>query len=331
MKFGFLRMVGCGFVAFCACLSPSAQGGQFTIIEGPDARRGSVLSHVSSALSASDAALEAHGYTSPNIKVFLSGDANWLTESYLAAMGLSDRYRAGKLDTFGRCDPLGEFGKAAIFLCEEHEVWERRRGATRIVAHEVWHAAVQDGIVQKPCCFDSNAMSLYGPEWLVEGSAEVFAEYVLAGRNPSRFARAMESFTREAPRDVDLAKLKSRRGFRNNNGWRVGPAAVYELINGTNFEKLFDYYEHIANGDSIDMAFSSAFGQDQASFAAYFATGNTSRSGCAGWQVGHGDRRLGDVAENALGDRSRWPEIAELNGITAENPHRLGQCLKLPG
>ena len=33
----------------------------------------------------------------------------------------------------------------------------------------------------------------------------------------------------------------------------------------------------------------------------------------------------------ALGDRSCWPEIARLNGIAAENPHRAEQYLELPG
>ncbi len=55
------------------------------------------------------------------------------------------------------------------------------------------------------------------------------------------------------------------------------------------------------------------------------------RAGCDGYVVQAGDRKLGDVAERALGDRSRWPEIARLNGLTAERPHRLGQCLELPG
>ena len=32
-----------------------------------------------------------------------------------------------------------------------------------------------------------------------------------------------------------------------------------------------------------------------------------------------------------MGDRSRWAEIARLNGITAENPHRVGQCLEAAG
>lgn len=43
---------------------------------------------------------------------------------------------------------------------------------------------------------------------------------------------------------------------------------------------------------------------------------------CNGYVVKGSDRKSGDVAEAALGDRSRWPEIATLNGITAENPHR---------
>ena len=52
--------------------------------------------------------------------------------------------------------------------------------------------------------------------------------------------------------------------------------------------------------------------------------------GCDGYVVLPTDRRLGDVAEKVLGDRSRWTEIARLNGITAEAPHRVGQCLALP-
>ena len=52
--------------------------------------------------------------------------------------------------------------------------------------------------------------------------------------------------------------------------------------------------------------------------------------GCAGYIVTASDRRLGDVALKVLGDRSRWTEIARLNGITAQSPHRVGQCLALP-
>ena len=56
----------------------------------------------------------------------------------------------------------------------------------------------------------------------------------------------------------------------------------------------------------------------------------TPTPGCDGYVVQASDRRLGDVAEKVLGDRSRWTEIARLNGITAQAPHRVGQCLALP-
>ena len=49
---------------------------------------------------------------------------------------------------------------------------------------------------------------------------------------------------------------------------------------------------------------------------------------CDGWRVQPGDRALGDIAAQALGDRSRWPEIARLNDI--EGTYRIGQCLRLP-
>ena len=52
--------------------------------------------------------------------------------------------------------------------------------------------------------------------------------------------------------------------------------------------------------------------------------------GCDGYIVQASDRRLGDVALKVLGDRARWTEIARLNGITAQAPHRVGQCLALP-
>ena len=56
----------------------------------------------------------------------------------------------------------------------------------------------------------------------------------------------------------------------------------------------------------------------------------TPTPGCDGYVVQASDRRLGDVALKVLGDRARWTEIARLNGISAQAPHRVGQCLALP-
>ncbi len=59
-------------------------------------------------------------------------------------------------------------------------------------------------------------------------------------------------------------------------------------------------------------------------------TASTAVSGrCDRYLVQPAQTRLGDVAPTALGDRSRQPGVAALNGLNSDNPHRAGQCLKL--
>ena len=48
------------------------------------------------------------------------------------------------------------------------------------------------------------------------------------------------------------------------------------------------------------------------------------------YRVQRSDTRLSIIAEKALGDPARWPEIATLNKLSKENPYRAGDCLKLP-
>ena len=35
------------------------------------------------------------------------------------------------------------------------------------------------------------------------------------------------------------------------------------------------------------------------------------------------------MARKVHGDQDCWPELAELNGITRDNPYRAGDCLKV--
>ena len=51
--------------------------------------------------------------------------------------------------------------------------------------------------------------------------------------------------------------------------------------------------------------------------------------GCYGYVVQSEDRRLGIIARKVYGDPDRWPELAELNGISRDRPYRFRDCLKL--
>ncbi len=51
--------------------------------------------------------------------------------------------------------------------------------------------------------------------------------------------------------------------------------------------------------------------------------------GCYGYVVERTDRKLSLIAQKVYGDPDRWPELAELNGISKDNPYRLGNCLKV--
>ena len=53
-------------------------------------------------------------------------------------------------------------------------------------------------------------------------------------------------------------------------------------------------------------------------------------TGCEGVFVLAGDTKLALMAERVLGDKTRWKEIAELNGLGPDKGYRKGDCLKMP-
>ena len=116
------------------------------------------------------------------------------------------------------------------------------------------------------------------------------------------------------------------------DGWRVRPGDTGHIIAG---EGLGDRsrFREIGRLNGLSGRNMHAVGMCLKLPERRAGAGSASRpaQACSGYVVRSSDRKLGDVAEAALGDRNRWPEIARLNGITSENPHRPGQCLELPG
>lgn len=240
------------------------------VIAGPDADE-RVLALVRKALATSRSYVETRfEVDTPAIEAFVSGDAAWMTDHYLRVNELSEGYRSGKMREFGRCEPAAEAGLGVMFLCQSNNRWRNDTNAIHMTAHEYWHTAIQYHLVGQRCCRDSNAMSLFGPEWLVEGAAEYFATTVRQEMGIGSVAREMREYRRRIDPGIDLTELQSRRGFRENQGWDAGPLAVYLLVEETGFESLVTYYQAIGDGQAMEVAFQQAFGLSQEEFSEQF-------------------------------------------------------------
>lgn len=279
-RFALLTLMGAVLVG-CVASEPAPSGDRVQATEtivlatGPDPRIGNSFAFVEAAIAPSAELLsDSLGFTVPPLQIFLSADADWLTDQYLDAFNLGPGFRPGKIEAFSSCNPQAEAGLGAIFLCEDDPLYQNRGRVLHVVAHEIWHSAVQYGIAQRPCCTDSDfvrgpvpdGIVFYGPHWLLEGSAEMFGTYASLNGNQAQFDREMQRQIGRIPSDIDITRLASRGGFNANDGWNVSPGAAYVLTGG-DFAPFGAYFAEIGRGVPYPRAFESAFGMDEATFA----------------------------------------------------------------
>jgi hypothetical protein len=244
------------------------------LIQGPDARN--YTNTVSSALQGigrSEQMLRsAFGISHPGIDVYLSDDPNWMADQYLRTNRLGNNYRSGKVEEFRNCIPAGEGSPGGVFLCESDSGYNDEYSTIRITAHEMWHGVVQYALTGKRCCTESRTVtSVFGPNWLIEGSAELFAEVVMANGNLEGLQRAMRHYRSRTSPSADLMQMRSRADFSRNAGWDAGPLAVYLLTDeGKRLDRLVTFYQAIAAGKSTRRSFEDAFGRSERDFAVEF-------------------------------------------------------------
>ncbi len=240
------------------------------VVVGPRSNQ-EIVDTVQLTLEASRELLNSEfGYSAPVVRAYVSNNAKWMTDIYLQENELPNRFRAGKLDEFSRCEPSAEAGIRAMFLCLGNPRWSDRSRAIHATAHEYWHSALQYDLVNQRCCTDSNAMSLFGPEWLVEGSAELFGIMAKEKMGVSKRIIEMLGFKAETPNDVDLMRLRTRAGYRENEGWNYAPLAAQYLYDRTGPASFVEYYRGIAEGEQIGTAFQNAFGLSEQEFSDQF-------------------------------------------------------------
>ena len=187
------------------------------------------------------------GIASPPSDVFIGSDPEWLADRYLEALKLPEGYRQGKVLTYSNCG-VAEGAFTAMFISACNEAWlttprEHRAG---ISAHEWWHVNVQHYLVNTLCCFDHVEIPIYGPEWMIEGAAEVWASLVL-----DNFTYDLEwekAWRRQrVPKDFDLLALNTKQGFQDapDGKYEARDLAVWMLVEMAGLSSLEEFYRRL--------------------------------------------------------------------------------------
>src|SRR5690606_23138879 len=115
--------------------------------------------------------------------IYVSSDAEWLADNYVAHLKAGQGIRRGKVEWFTGCHG-GEAGYGLIYMKAKSEVFSgdgfgSSRAAQRsfALAHEYFHMLQYERAVGSldGCCSGINTLKTVGPQWLVEGAAEYVA------------------------------------------------------------------------------------------------------------------------------------------------------------
>ncbi len=210
---------------------------------------------------------------SQKVVVYASSDAVWLSDRYLEARNLPESHRPGKLQSFGVCDPPAEFGGYFIFLCLKSSVWSEGEITVKgIVAHEYWHIVQTDLVGEKAlgCCTNSTVMSVYGPEWLKEGSAQFVRYMVLDALHLDDAERTFSLLAHTIPPgNLQLTERNTRGGYQrlnSNVSLRIGILAARLLVQQSGYAALVHFYRLLGEDKSSEEAFAAAFGRTEEAF-----------------------------------------------------------------
>lgn len=211
------------------------------------------------------------------ITFYVSSDAEWLTDNNLRAYGLPRSYRRGKLESFGACEPVAEFGYQSVFVCVRSAEWNRGEWFQQMVmGHEYFHALSSDlsgERARKACCYDPDLIGPLGPEWLKEGGAQYAALVLLAEMGIHDLETEIGKLARAVPPiDLSLEARNARSGYyRLDQGdTRIGVLATHALVLQAGRKSLPNYYRYLGYGLGHEEAFRWAFGQSMGEFQPMF-------------------------------------------------------------
>ena len=188
------------------------------------------------------------GTASPPSDVFIGSDPEWLADRYVEALQLPEGLRQGKVLSFSNCGG-GEGGFTAMFIptCNEELLTTSRESRANRNAHEWWHVNLQHRLVNTSCCFDGTEIPIYGPEWMAEGAAQVWASLVSNDFTDDLLEREEIWRLQQVSIDFDLLTLNTRQGWRDapagKNGVRY--LAVWRLVDTAGLSSLEKFYRRL--------------------------------------------------------------------------------------
>jgi peptidoglycan hydrolase-like protein with peptidoglycan-binding domain len=209
--------------------------------------------------------------------IYVSADAKWLTDAYVAHLNVGQGIRAGKMQHFSGCHG-GEAGYGFMFMCSKSDVFDgdwfgsgRQAQRTFAMAHEYFHMLQYERAVGslENCCSGINTLKMLGPQWLVEGAAEYVAFRLLGDSKRMNFKREIEWHTQKAAEvGSTLEAMQTREGYyAEPRASSAGMIAAHLLAERAGFASLGQFYAEIGSGKDWTTAFEAAFGLSPAGFA----------------------------------------------------------------
>ncbi len=138
----------------------------------------------------------------------------------------------------------------------------------RIMVHEMMHI-LQNELAHEivPQTRRHPVQSNKGPDWLVEGAAEVMADHFIETRRRKPFA---QDFRFDPKNDTSLRELHKNLSVATQKAYGVANLAVLVLARRHGHPALFAYWKEIGRTGSTETAFESAFGMSLANYEAVF-------------------------------------------------------------
>lgn len=140
-----------------------------------------------------------------------------------------------------------------------------------VMVHEVMHILQRElshNIVPRPR--QRGDQSNMGPDWLVEGAAEVMSDHFIEDKRGKPFDEAFRFRTGSA---TPLTELRAHNSVAKRQAYRVANLAVRTLARRHGRASLFAYWREIGRGGSADRAFEQTFGLSLDAYEAFFDKG----------------------------------------------------------